>query len=118
MKVGRNLRVIIIFVVIKKTKSMIRHTVVYKLKYPRNSPEEREFLSAISQLSKIPGVRNFESFRQIGKKNDFEYGLSMDFNGAKEYGEYNGHPDHQRFVQTYWINYIDKFMEIDFESLI
>jgi hypothetical protein len=34
---------------------MIRHTVVFKLKHPKDSPEEKVFLDAIKKLSSIPG---------------------------------------------------------------
>jgi heme-degrading monooxygenase HmoA len=96
---------------------MIRHTVVLKLKYPKDSPEESEFLNEATKLSSIPGVRNFESLRQISRKNDFEYGLSMEFATKKAYEEYNQHPDHTRFVETYWVKYVEKFLEIDYEPI-
>ena len=96
---------------------MIRHTVVFKLKYPHHSPEEREFLHEASKLSSIPGVRNFESLRQIGKKNDFDYGLSMEFATMKAYEEYSQHPSHTEFVKTYWVKYVEKFLEIDYEPM-
>jgi len=60
------------------TKFMIRHTVVFKLKYPRNSPEEQSFLTAAKNLASIPGVQNFECLKQISKKNNFDFGLSME----------------------------------------
>ena len=95
---------------------MIRHTVVFKLKYPKGSDEENEFLMAASSLSSIRGVMNFESLRQISKKNDFDYGLSMEFVTEQSYQDYNKHPDHTRFVETYWLKYVDKFLELDYEQ--
>jgi len=94
---------------------MIQHTVVLKLKYPKGSPEEKEFLSAAAKLALIPGVHNFQSLRQIGKKNDFDYGLSMEFDNMAAYEAYNVHPDHNRFVTTYWAKYVEKFLELDYE---
>lgn len=96
---------------------MIRHTVVFKLNWEKNSPQEREFLKGAASLSSIPGVRNFESLRQISLKNDFDYGLSMEFESQKAYEEYNQHPDHTKFVQDYWIKGVEKFLEIDYELL-
>ena len=96
---------------------MIRHTVVLKLKYPKDSPEEIEFLSAAAKLSSIPGVGNFESLRQTSKKNDFDYGLSMEFETMTAYEGYNQHPDHTKFVETYWVKYVEKFLEIDYEPI-
>ncbi len=96
---------------------MIRHTVIFKLKYPKGSSEESEFLNEAAKLSSIPGVRNFESLRQISKENDFDYGLSMEFETMKVYEEYSEHPDHTRFVETYWVKYVEKFLEIDYEPI-
>lgn len=96
---------------------MIRHTVVFRLKFPKGSPEEKKFVDAAGKLSAIRGVRNFECLRQTSKKNDFEYGLSMEFDTTKAYQEYNEHPDHTKFVQTYWGQYVDKFLEIDYEPM-
>ncbi len=47
---------------------MVRHTVVFKLKFARGSPEETEFLQAAAKLSALPGVLHFESLRQTSKK--------------------------------------------------
>lgn len=98
-----------------KNTYMIRHTVVFKLKHPKDSQEEREFLKAIMKLSSIPGVHKFECLRQIGKKNDFDYGLSMEFDSRKTYDDYSQHPDHNAFVQTYWLKEVKNFLEIDYE---
>jgi len=102
-----------------KSKSffMIRHTVIFKLKYPKGSPEESKFLNAAAKLSSIPGVYNFESLRQTSRKNDYDFGLSMEFRTLKSYEEYNQHPDHTKFVETYWVKYVEKFLEIDYEPI-
>ena len=94
---------------------MIRHTVVFKLIHPKNSPEEKKFLDEIQKLSSIPGVKNFELLRQVSKKNNYDFGLSMEFESAKAYDAYSQHPDHNAFVQTYWIKEVKEFMEIDYE---
>jgi heme-degrading monooxygenase HmoA len=95
----------------------VRHTVVFKLKYSTGSPEEKEFLTAAKKLSSIPGVHNFESLRQTSKKNNFDFGLTMEFDTVKAYEEYSKHPDHVAFVQTYWVKAVKDFMEIDYEPL-
>ena len=79
---------------------MIRHTVVFKLIHPADSVEEKMFLDEINKLSAIPGVQNFELLKQTGKKNNYDFGLSMEFETAKEYEHYNQHPDHVAFVQN------------------
>lgn len=96
---------------------MIRHTVVFKLKHLENSKGEATFLNSAKKLSLIPGVRNFECLRQISKKNNFDFGLSMEFNNKESYDEYSKHPDHLSFVQNIWLKEVENFLEIDFESL-
>lgn len=97
---------------------MIRHTVIFKLKYPKGSLEESEFLKAAAKLSSIPGVHHFETLRQTSKKNDYDFGLSMKFETLKAYEAYNQHPNHTMFVETYWVKYVEKFLEIDYEPII
>ena len=96
---------------------MIRHTVVFKLKYPAGSPEETKFLKAASKLSSIPGVHQFECLRQTSKKSDFDFGISMEFSTLKTYEEYNNNPDHISFVKTFWLRDVSNYLEIDFEPL-
>ncbi|APZ44942.1 stress responsive alpha-beta barrel domain-containing protein [Polaribacter reichenbachii] len=92
------------------------HTVVFKLKYEKESPKESQFFNEVSKLSLIPGVLNFKIFRQTSNKNDFDYCLSMKFETIKEYENYNNNPIHVHFVETYWVNYVEKFLELDYES--
>lgn len=97
---------------------MIRHTVVFKLKYPKGSPEETLFLRAAAELSTIPGIQNFETLLQTSPKTDFDYGISMEFATKELYQAYNIHPDHKHFVETYWTAYVANFLEIDYEPLL
>jgi hypothetical protein len=94
---------------------MIRHTVVFKLNHLKGSPEEKKFLDEIQKLSSIPGVKKFELLRQVSKKNNYDFGLSMEFDSVKAYEAYSNHPDHNAFVQTYWVKEVKDFMEIDYE---
>ena len=94
---------------------MIRHTVVFKLKHAAGSQEELDFLRTAQKLGDIPKVMNFECLRQTSMKNDFDYGLSMEFSSMEDYQAYNNHPDHVQFVQTRWIPEVAEFMEIDYE---
>lgn len=96
---------------------MIRHTVAFKLKHLADSPSERDFLQAAQKLAALSGVKNFECLRQTGKKNNFDFGLSMEFDSPKDYQAYNEHPDHVRFVQTRWIPEVMDFVEIDYEPM-
>ena len=97
--------------------SRIRHTVVFKLKHPKGSPEEKDFFKALMKLAAIPGVEKLECMKQISKKNKFEFGVSMEFASQHAYDQYNTHPDHVAFVQNRWIKEVDDFLEIDFEPL-
>lgn len=96
---------------------MIRHTVTFKLKHPAGSQEERAFLEAARKLAAIPTVKKFECLRQVGKKNPFDFGLSMEFSSPEDYEAYNLHPNHVDFVQTRWLPEVANFMEIDYVVL-
>jgi|ERR1022692_1093696 hypothetical protein len=96
---------------------MIRHSVIFKLKSSVDSIAAQNFFIAAKKLAIIPGVQNFESLRQISKKDKYEFGLSMEFANADLYQQNNNHPMHVRFIKDYWVNYIEDFLEIDYELL-
>lgn len=96
---------------------MIRHTVVFKLRHTAGSKEEKSFLQAAEILAAIPGVEKFEQLRQTSRKNDYDFGFSMEFKDGQAYANYNAHPDHTAFVQGRWIPEVATFMEIDYEPL-
>ena len=96
---------------------MIRHTVAFKLKHPRGSLAERDFLNAAQKLSAISTVKNFEALRQTSVKNNFHFGLSMEFSSMADYQFYSDHPDHVQFVQSRWIPEVVDFLELDYELL-
>ena len=72
-------------------------------------------MDAAIKLSSMLGVYRFECLSQTGKKNNFTYGLSMEFDTLEDYEAYNIHPDHLGFVQTIWIKYVQDFLEVDYE---
>jgi hypothetical protein len=92
----------------------IRHTVVFTLSHPEGSPDETNFLAAAARLSAIPGVQEFEILHEVSPKNDYRYGISMEFADGEAYEGYNGHPDHVAFVQRRWIPEVADFLEIDY----
>jgi hypothetical protein len=96
---------------------MIRHTVVFRLKYSSGSPQEQDFLGAARTLSAIPEVRNFECLRQLSGKNPYHFGLSMEFANQADYDAYAGHPLHARFVSEHWRPAVAEFMEIDYQPI-
>jgi len=97
---------------------MIKHMVFFKLSYAKNSIEEKEFFSAAASLASIDGVQHFESLKQISNKNNFDYGLSMEFANEGLYKQYNEHPLHVEFIQDYWLPFVIDFIEIDHEPLV
>jgi len=105
------------FTMAQSGTTRIRHTVVFKLKHPKGSEEEKKFLNAIMKLSAIPGVEKFECMKQISKKNKYDFGLSMEFADQQAYDLYNNHPDHVAFVQNRWVKEVEDFLEIDYEIL-
>jgi Stress responsive A/B Barrel Domain len=96
---------------------MIRHTVVFRLKHASGSAEEAAFLAEARKLAAIPGVERFEALRQVSPKNDYAFGLSMEFADQAAYTGYNDHPDHVLFVRSRWMPEVDRFMEIDYVTL-
>lgn len=96
---------------------MIIHSVIFKLKYPKDSIEEQEFLKAALKLKTIPGVRNLKAFYQISKKNKFDYGLTMEFETSQDYGNYNVYPAHTEFIKNFWMEGVEDFLEIDYKPL-
>jgi heme-degrading monooxygenase HmoA len=93
----------------------IRHTVVFTLSHPEGSPAESEFLAAAGALSAIPGVEAFELLRETSPKNEYRFGISMEFADPAAYAAYNEHPDHVRFVQERWLAEVTDFLEVDYE---
>jgi hypothetical protein len=96
---------------------MITHSVFFKLKISKDSSEEKAFLNACSKLSTIFGVKNFLMLKQTSPKNDFDYGLKMEFDNQESYNSYKEHPHHALFLKMYWVDYVDKFIEIDYEPI-
>lgn len=96
---------------------MIQHTIVFKLKHPPGSLEEKEFLADTFKFSDIPGVQNFKCLRQTSKQNNYDFGISMEFASQEDYDRYTHHPVHQTLVKERWIPEVSAFLEIDYASL-
>ena len=95
----------------------IRHTVSFALRHPASSPPEREFLDAARRLEAIPGVESFDILAEVSPKNDFRFGISMEFADQTAYDAYNRHPEHVRFVEERWQNEVADFLEIDYSAI-
>lgn len=98
-------------------KNMIQHAVIFKFNAEISSLEKQAFFTAAKELSQIEGVKNLEVLRQISPKNDFEFGISMVFDNAEIYHNYTIHPNHDLFIQNYWLKMVESFLEIDYEPL-
>jgi len=93
----------------------ITHSVYFRLKHRAGSIKEKEFIESCQRiLSPIPGVEAFRVLRQTSAKNNFDFGLTMDFGSQSAYDAYNNHPDHVEFVRGIWIPNVEDFMEIDY----
>ncbi len=95
----------------------IRHTVSFRLRHPAESDAERDFLNAARKLGEIPGVEGFDILAEVSPKNQFRFGISMEFEDAVAYATYNQHPVHVRFVEERWVNDVEEFLEIDYAAL-
>jgi hypothetical protein len=94
----------------------IRHTVAFVLVHPPGSGGERDFLQAAERLATIPGVEAFEVLAEVSPKNDYRFGISMEFANRAAYEGYNAHPDHVRFVRDRWLSEVSDFLEIDYTA--
>jgi heme-degrading monooxygenase HmoA len=99
------------------TAGRVRHTVAFTLAHEEDSPEESAFLAEAGTLAAIPGVESFELMRETSPKNDYRFGISMEFADRAAYEGYNAHPDHVRFVQERWLPEVADFLEVDYEPL-
>jgi len=95
----------------------IRHSVIFKLNHPKGSPEAKAFFEEARKLAAIEGVNRFESLLEVSPKNNFDYGLSMEFDSPQAYEAYQNDPSHSSFVQDFWIPNVKEFLEIDFELM-
>src|SRR3954464_15981 len=94
----------------------IRHMVVFAPVHPPGSEAERDFLAAAERLAAIPGVEAFELLAEVSPKNNYRFGISMEFADRPAYERYNGHPDHVRFVEERWLREVTDFLEIDYAA--
>ena len=66
----------------------IRHTVAFSLRHERGSGGGRVLIEA-AKLASIAGVDSFDILAEVGPKNDFRYGISMEFARRAAYDGYN-----------------------------
>jgi len=95
----------------------MEHTVTFRLKHPTGSPAETDFLSALEELARIPGVKDFRIRRQVSPKNSHTFGISIHFDREEDFRAYSNHPLHDAFVQEHWIPEVEDFQESDFEVM-
>lgn len=96
----------------------IFHTVIFDLKHPVGSAEAKRFLSdGYEILTNIPGVQDFQVFRQCSPKNDYQYGFFMKFKNQEDFDTYSDHPDHNKFVRERWDTEVSHFQESDFQNI-
>ena len=93
---------------------MIQHTVVFRLVHTSGSAAETEFLKKAKALGELPNVVNLQVLKQVSKKNNYTFGLSMFFESESAYQAYNNHPHHIDFVNNVWLPEDAEFMEIDY----
>ncbi|MGM0883554.1 MAG: Dabb family protein [Bacillota bacterium] len=98
-----------------QSKEWILHSVIFSLKHEKGSEAERQFLEDGQRiLTSIPTVTNFQFYKQVSVKNEYNYGFSMEFASQADYEAYNEHPLHVQFVNERWLTEVEKFLEIDY----
>ncbi|WP_186380913.1 Dabb family protein [Paenibacillus xylanexedens] len=94
--------------------SNITHMVTFTLYVGKDTPEAESFLQeSQTALAAIPGVEQFQVFRQVSEKNEFDYSFSMVFANQAAYDAYNNHPVHVQYVAERWEKEVSRFQEID-----
>lgn len=94
--------------------NMITHTVYFKLHHEKGSDAEQLFIRQALDLGAIPTVHNLRCVEEVSPKNNFDFGLIMQFEDQEAYDTYNNHPDHVAFVENVWKKEVAEFMEIDY----
>lgn len=101
----------------ESTNTNIRHVVVFNLKHELDDPKTAKFLEEGKEiLTAIPEVKNFQAFRQVSKKTNFNFCFYMEFADSTAYKTYNDNPEHVKFVKERWETEVSDFMEIDLEN--
>ncbi len=101
----------------ESTNMNIRHVVVFNLKHELDDPKTAKFLEEGKEiLTAIPEVKNFQVFRQMSKKTNFNFCFYMEFADSTAYKIYNDNPEHVKFVKERWETEVSDFMEIDLEN--
>jgi hypothetical protein len=101
----------------EQAKEWILHSVIFSLKHEKGSEAERKFLEdGQKTLSAIPTVNNFQVYKQVSAKNDYDHGFAMEFASQADYDAYNDHPLHVQFVNERWQTEVEKFLEIDYKK--
>ncbi|MFD0675674.1 MULTISPECIES: Dabb family protein [unclassified Paenibacillus] len=94
----------------------IKHMVIFNLKHEVGTREAKLFLQESQAiLAAIPQVQQFEVFRQVSGKNDYDFGFSMVFADSAAYSAYNIHPVHVDYVKNRWEKEVTRFLEIDLQ---
>jgi hypothetical protein len=96
----------------------IRHAGIFNFKATVSESQKHAFFVALKALEEISGVEKMEVSRQTSSKNKFKYEFSMEFASNEIYQAYSIHPQHDAFVNDYFIPLVDDFMEIDTEKLM
>lgn len=94
--------------------SNIHHTVFFRLNHESGSKAEKNFFAELDKLREIPGVLNFQHVQEVSPKNEFTFGLMMEFESQDAYNNYDEHPMHTKFVKEIWVPEVAQFQEIDF----
>jgi heme-degrading monooxygenase HmoA len=99
------------------TQSRIRHTVAFSLRHDDGSPEAVSFFEALADLAAIEGVEELQVLSEVSPKNDYRYGVTMEFATRAAYESYTASPEHVEFVRDRWDADVADFIEIDFVAL-
>ena len=103
----------------ESTNTNIRHVVVFNLKHELDDPKTAQFLEEGKEiLTAIPEVKNFQVYRQVSKKTNFNFCFYMEFADSTAYRTYNDNPEHVKFVKERWETEVSDFMEIDLKNYI
>lgn len=98
------------------SSSPVRLTVAFKLRHPKYSRRENEFISELHKLLNTPYIEHFEFVRNNGKLNPYEFVVSCHFRNYAAFDKHLHSKPQREFRTKYWNKEVEDHMYFAYES--